>query len=236
MFMSKLRGTKQKNRIWWILVVVVLGFSLVGSYAVWTGGGNIPTNSNQSTPNNVVDQKAAAEQTIKDTKSSIQAIETRLKATKDPEEIGSLNLALGNYHYDIAQSYTFELNKQTEGVNEFKQATVAYDAAVKYDAKDADMRVDYATAAMYSGQNELAKAQFEEAIKINPKHLNSRNNYAVFLFQSEKKYPEALAQLAVAQELAKGDKAAEARVSQLMSAIQAEVNKPATTTNTTYSK
>jgi tetratricopeptide (TPR) repeat protein len=235
MFMSKLRGTKKNNRIWWILVVVVLGFSLVGSYAVWTGGGNIPTSGTQSTPNNVVDQKAVAEQTIKDSKASILAIETRLKTSKDPKEIGSLNLALGNYHYYMAQIYSFQLNKPTEGATEFKGATDAYNLATQYDPKNADLRTDYATAAMYSGQNELAQAQFEEAIKIDAKHLNSRLNYSVFLFQALKKYPEALAQVAVAQQLAKGNAEAEARASQLLTAIQTEASKPATTTESTYS-
>lgn len=238
MFMNKLRGTKKDNRIWWIVVVLVLGFGLVGSYAVWTGGGNIPTANPQGTQNTKQDAKAIAEKNIADTKSTVSQIEARLKNAKDPKEVGSLNVALGNYHYDMGQTYVFQLNKMTEGVTEFIAATKAYLEAVKYDAKNADLRVDFATAAMYSSQNDLAQQQFEEAIKIDPKHLNAHYNYGIFLANSLKKYPEALAQLSIAKDIAKSsnNSAFLDRIAQVKTAVETEMKNPVgkSTSQSTY--
>lgn len=231
MFMTKLRSTKHNNRIWWIIVVVVLGFGLVGSYAVWTGGGSISSSNNvQPNANTKVDKKAEAEKSIVDQRNSIAQIVTRLKTAKDAQEIGSLNLALGNYHYDIGQVYTFQLQKDKEGAAEFKLAADAYKEAVKYDTKNADLRVDYATTAMYSSQNDLAKEQFEEAIKIDAKHLNAHFNYAVFLANALEKYPEALAQLTISKQIATDTKNKDYldRIDQVTVAVEAAAKKPVT--------
>ncbi len=56
---------------------------------------------------------------------------------------------------------------------EYRQALDVYAQGIRNDSRNAELRFGYGTALRGSGQNEKALAQFEEALKIDPKQVGS---------------------------------------------------------------
>jgi len=83
----------------------------------------------------------------------------------------------------------------------YKQAVDVYAQGIKNDGQNADLRFGYGTALRGTGQNEKALAQFEEALKIDPKNAGAMVGKASVYYELGN-VPEAFRLLTRASELA----------------------------------
>lgn len=115
---------------------------------------------------------------VQDLQSTIKTLEGRLTARPDN---ASLLVELGNARYDLGVLQLFDLGQEEEGKGVLAQAVTAYQQALDQDPNNVAVRVDMATAAFYCGQNDVARAGFEQALEIEPDYINAHLNYGVFL-------------------------------------------------------
>lgn len=152
-----------------IILVFCLIFGLLGSYLVW-----------QSPPVN--DQPTMAEDLLL---AEVKEMEEKLltyqeKVEADPENLTAW-IGKANLEYDFG-NLLYEVEDYENGTNYFKQATESYQQALKYEPENIKLITDLATAAMRSWQDELAEANFQKAIALDPNFLDARVNYGFYLY------------------------------------------------------
>lgn len=105
----------------------------------------------------------------------------------------SLLTKLANAYYNLAILYslTEESEKATES---FGEAMDTYGKALELEPENVNLRVDRAVAASYAGEADVAEAEFQKAIELDPQHALARYQYGVFLYYVADKPEEALAQ------------------------------------------
>lgn len=182
---------KQHGFFAWVLVVLIIIAMVASGGSMFFSGSGVPssdTNTSTNATNSVADYQAQ--------KVRIAAMAQQAKA--DPGNI-PLQSALGNGYYDLG------IAAQKVAPNEiqasFKQAVEAYQNVLKTN-KDPNVMADMATAAFYSGDNDLAEKSFKEALAIKPDFYNGLVNYGVFLSQTKQDWAGALIQWQKAQNLA----------------------------------
>jgi len=205
---------KQQRKFAIVLVVVICIAMVVSGGSMFFSGSSVPpTNSNTPTnaPNSAADYQAL--------KVRIAAIAEQGKA--DPSNIPLQN-DLGNEYYDAgvaAQSVA-----PTEAQGNFKHAVEAYQNVLKTN-KDPNVMVDMATAAFYSGDNDLAEKTFKEALTLKPDFYNGLVNYGVFLADTKQDLAGAITQWQKAQSLAPNS-SEKARMGTLISQAQSQLKAP----------
>lgn len=95
-----------------------------------------------------------------------------------------------NVEYSLG-SLMYDTGKSEEGVKYFSDATESYQEALKYNGDDVYIRNDLASVAYYSGKYDLAETNFKKAIELDPKYVNARVNYGLFLYDIKKDYEGA---------------------------------------------
>lgn len=96
----------------------------------------------------------------------------------NPNDI-QLQQDLGNSYYDLGTAARTEA--PNEAKSDYIQATVYYQNVLKT-KQDINVLTDMATAAFYSGQNDLAEKSYQEAIKQNPNFQQALFNYGVYQY------------------------------------------------------
>lgn len=96
-----------------------------------------------------------------------------------------------NVEYSLG-SLMYDTGKSEEGVKYFSDATESYQEALKYNGDDVYIRNDLASVAYYSGKYDLAETNFKKAIELDPKYVNARVNYGLFLYDIKKDYEGAI--------------------------------------------
>jgi tetratricopeptide (TPR) repeat protein len=178
------RNSSRSNLVWivaGVLVVVFVGGILLTLFS-------LPEAQNK--PEGNIEQSNTAER-ISLLTGEIDKLQSRLE--EDTSNTGLL-LALANSQYDLGAIYLFEMEQVTEGTDWFDRAVASYQKALQQEPENIEARVDMATAAFYTGQNELARAAYEQAIALAPTFAHARFNYAMFLFYSVGDYQGAIDQ------------------------------------------
>ncbi|MHB8076778.1 tetratricopeptide repeat protein [Desulfosporosinus fructosivorans] len=106
----------------------------------------------------------------------------------NPNDI-PLQQDLGNAYYDLAT--VAQEVAPNEVIENYNQA-IKYYQNVLNTKKDINVLTDMATAAFYSGQNDLAEKSFNEALIENPDFQQALFNYGVFLLETKKDYSSAI--------------------------------------------
>lgn len=181
---------RKNNKTIFLIFTPLLAVGLVLSFTIWSSPQ--PANNQGGTSGNTASRTASAQQNIiQKMLTDIRQYEQALKANPDNTTI---LVDLGNKAYDLGAEYLFELQNVEKGTKYFKKATEAYQKVVELGAADANVMTDLATAAMYSGQNELAEEFFKKAIETDAEHINSKVNYGYFLAFVKQEYDKALEQ------------------------------------------
>jgi len=171
---------KKKNRqIKAIIITILLTLVIVGSgaYGYFSGGTSQPSTSTPS---------SSANSDYNSSKDQVTVLSQKLKS--NPNDI-LLQQDLGNAYYDLATV------AQKAAPNEAKDD---YFLAIKYyqnvlnTKQDINVLTDMATAAFYSGQNDLAEKSFKEALVERPDFTQAMFNYGVFLSEIKKDYSTAI--------------------------------------------
>ena len=186
------RLKKKQQRIFATILAVLISVAMIGSAVVgYFAGGGIPSvNSNGST------KTTSAAENYQAQKARIEAMVQQAKT--DPGNV-PLQSALGNEYYDAGMAALDVAPTEAQG--NFKHAIEAYQNVLKTN-KDPNILVDMATAAFYSGDNDLAEKTYQEALALKPDSYNALGNYGIFLSQAKKDWAGALTQWQKAQTLA----------------------------------
>lgn len=184
MIMRSIRNKRRAFKIPMIIFTVALSISLVGLFTY----SPIEVNPNQEF------NESSEIQSMLDMK---RQLEQALKLDPDNEE---LHVNLGNLLYDLGIHYA-SAGDNVKANRYLKEATVPYLKALEIKPSLIGARVDLATAAYYSGQNDLAEEHFVKAIEQDPSFINGRINYGHFLLYAQGDKDGALEQWNKAMEL-----------------------------------
>ncbi|KJR44159.1 TPR domain protein [Desulfosporosinus sp. I2] len=99
------------------------------------------------------------------------------KLSSNPNDI-SLQQDLGNAYYDLA---TIARKVAPNEAREDYIQAIKYYQNVLNTKQDINVLTDMATAAFYSGQNDLAEKSYKQALKESPDFTQAYFNYGVFL-------------------------------------------------------
>jgi tetratricopeptide (TPR) repeat protein len=120
------------------------------------------------------------------------------QAEIDPENV-PLQTALANEYFNAG--FAAREVAPAESQENFKKAVEVYQSVLKLN-KEPNIMVNMATAAFYSGNNDLAENTYKEAISLNSESYDALVNYGVFLSLAKNDWAGALAQWQKAQTLA----------------------------------
>lgn len=168
---------KRNMRIPFLILTVVIGVGLVGSFTIW------------SLPPEVLNPQPAAPAAEPSAAAAVQEQEMQFTTTiRQLEQATKLNpdnfdlwLQLGNNYYELGNFYFLTSGDPARGSQEFARAVAAYQKALELQPAKVDVRVDMATAAYLAGQSDVAEQNFQQALQDNPDHLIAHLNYGVFL-------------------------------------------------------
>ncbi len=179
MFMDSLRRAKNKHRGILILIVVLLSISVVASFAVM-GSSSLFRNSGSNDANSPEQLQLQAE-------AILSAIEEAEAATGERDFTANSNLA--GLYASLTGVY------QQLGDEQFK--TAAASAAQYYQAcldtapaelnatGKANILVQKAASLYLTGDLEGARADYQQALEIDPENWNSIYGYSMFLMDTE---------------------------------------------------
>ena len=185
---------KKQQRIFATILAVFISVAMIGSAVVgYFVGGGIPSPSADSGGST---QTSSATANYQAQKVRLGALTQQAKA--DPGNV-QLQTSLGNEYYDAGVAAQEVAPTEVQG--NFKHAVEAYQLVLKTN-KDPNIMVDMATAAFYSGDNDLAEKTYKEALVLKPDSYNALGNYGIFLSQAKKDWAGALTQWQKAQTLA----------------------------------
>ncbi|MBS4032563.1 MAG: tetratricopeptide repeat protein [Clostridiales bacterium] len=143
---------------------------------------------------------------------------------KDPNNEYFLT-ALGDSYFDLGVAYS-EAKKDDKASESFAMAIEPYGKVLEAKPEKVDVRVDMAVSAFWSGNHELAAAEFEEAIAIDPKHVKAHFNYGVFLFYGLNKPADAIKRFEEVLELGSNDPGLIATTQFLMANAEDQLKNP----------
>lgn len=126
---------------------------------------------------------------IGDLEYQIQQYESSLE--KSPNNVFVLT-ELGNSYYGLGMIYS-SMNDEVKAKETFGKAVEPYGKVLEVNPENVNVRVDRAVSAFWSDNFELAAAEFEKSIEIDPTHAKAYFNYGIFLYLGELKSDEALA-------------------------------------------
>lgn len=207
-----MKKMKKMHRVFAGILIGVISIAMIGSYfAVYFGSSGLPSNNSNTSTNQA------------NTAADYQASKARLadlaaRAKGDPSNI-QLQTDLGNEYYDAglaAQSIA-----PTEAPENFKHAVEAYQTVLKTN-QDPNVMVDMATAAFYSGNNDLAEKTFQEALTLKPGFYNALVNYGIFLSEAKQDLAGAIAEWQKAENAAP-DSSEKAQIAALISQAQSQL-------------
>ena len=207
---------KKTQRFYATILTVLISIAMIGSgfLGYFFNTGTPQAGTTNTTANSAADYQAK--------KAQIEAMVQQAKV--DPGNV-PLQTALGNAYYDAGVAA--EQVAPTEMQENFKHSVEAFQIVLKTN-KDPNVMVDMATAAFYSGQNDLAEKTYKEAIVLKPDSYNALGNYGIFLSQAKNDWAGALTQWQKAQPLAQNS-ADQARIKTLISQAQSQLKaNPAT--------
>ena len=158
-----------------IVLIILLTTCLVGAGAEYFFGGtsSIPSSSSSNSD-------------YSSFKSQVNALNQQVKS--NPNDI-SLQQDLGNAYYDLAA--VAQTVAPTEAREDYMLA-IKYYQNVLNTKQDINVLTDMATAAFFSGQNDLAEKSFKEALTQKPDFQQAMFNYGVFLSEVKKDYSTAI--------------------------------------------
>lgn len=174
---------KKKNKF--VLAVISLAaLGLVLTSALGTIGlTSLGRNPNPS-PNNQGTTGAIA-----DLEYQIEQYQSSLE--KSPNNIFVLT-ELGNSYYALGMNYS-AMYREDKAKESFSKAVEPYGKVLETNPDNVNVRVDRAVSAFWSDNFELAEAEFEKSIEIDPTHAKAYFNYGIFLYLGQLKSNEALA-------------------------------------------
>ncbi|TGE33986.1 hypothetical protein [Desulfosporosinus sp. Sb-LF] len=182
---------KKQQRVFATILAVLISVAMIGSAVVgYFVGGGVPPGTNSST------KTTSATEDYQAKKARVEAMAQQAKT--DPGNV-PLQSALGDGYYDAGMAALDVAPTDAQG--NFKHAVEAYQNVLKTN-KDFNVVVDMATAAFYSGDNELAEKTYKEALVLKPDSYNALGNYGIFLSQAKKDWAGALTQWQKAQSVA----------------------------------
>lgn len=184
MLLRGIRKYRRAARIPLIIMVVMISVSLVGSYIIW---------QSPSVSNPVGGNQTSLPESLRN---NIRLYQQALKT--NPEDVNLL-IALGNSQYDLG-AYYFDIQDFEEGKSFFKAAVSSYQKALEKVPENINVRVDLATAAFYCQEYDLAEKHFKKALEQNPRFLNARLNYGIFLLNARNDREGAIQQWQAALE------------------------------------
>lgn len=162
-----------------VVITILLALSLVGAgtYGYFSG---TPSSSPSSTPS------SSGNNDYNSLKNRVNALTQQVRS--NPNEI-SLQQDLGNAYYDLGTAA--RTAAPNEAKEDFIQATKYYQNVLNT-KQDINVLTDMATAAFYSGQNDLAEKSYKEALTERPDFTQALFNYGVFLSEIKKDYATAI--------------------------------------------
>ena len=166
---------KKSQQITAIVIAVLITISIVGAGVYGYFYGSPSPNSSSSTNS--------------DYSSFRNKVDTlNQKVRSNPNDI-PLQQDLGNAYYDLAT--VVQKDAPNEAIEDYNQA-IKYYQSVLNTKQDINVLTDMATAAFYSGQNDLAERSFKEALIHNPDFQQALFNYGVFLSEIKKDYDTSI--------------------------------------------
>jgi tetratricopeptide (TPR) repeat protein len=204
---------KKSLRIFAGILAVFVSIAMVGSgLLVFFFRGDETTSGSSAS---AMAAKAAADYQAQ--KLSIDAMVQQAKV--DPENI-PLQKALGNEYYKAGVAAQ---NVAPAEVQEnFKRAAEVYQNVLKTE-KDINIMATLATAAFYSGDNDLAEKSYQEALALKPDFFIALVNYGIFLSQAKQDWAGALNQWQKALPLAQNSSNQE-QIQAMIDQAQSELN------------
>ncbi|WP_088227584.1 hypothetical protein [Desulfosporosinus sp. FKB] len=163
-----------------IMIASLLIFSLAGAGAYGYFKGSSSGNSSAAS------SASSANSDYTSLKGRVNQLTQQVRS--NPNEI-QLQQDLGNAYYDLGTAA--RTAAPNEAKNDFVQATKYYQNVLQ-SKQDINVLTDMATAAFYSGQNELADMSYQKAIHENPDFQQALFNYGVFTYQIKKNYAAAI--------------------------------------------
>lgn len=170
---------KKKKLVSAVIIFAVLGLVLTSAL------GTIGLASLRREPNPTT-QGAGA---IADLEYQIEQYETSLE--KSPNNVFVLT-ELGNSYYALGMNYS-STSQEDKSKESFGKAVVPYGRVLEINPDNVNVRVDRAVSAFWSDNFEVAEAEFEKAIEIDPTHAKAYFNYGIFLYLGQLRTAEALA-------------------------------------------
>lgn len=164
---------RKNNKIIFMVLTPMLAVGLVLSFTIWSSPTMNTSNQGQRGQGAPVQQDDKVVEML----TNIRRYEQALKNNPDNY---SMLVDLGNGTYDIGELYSKQ-QQNDKAITYFTKATEAYKKALEIGEPNANIATDLATAAMYSGQYDLAEEYFQVAMETDKNHVVSRMNYGVFL-------------------------------------------------------
>ncbi len=215
MVMQKIRRSKKKMRVPLIIMVAVLGFGLIASFAKWSSPDTNNDNASGQT-------QITPDQQIKNLQLSIDSLGKNLESKpKDYNLLRSLadvrNQQAGLY----AQAGNEEKSKEVfaKAIENYLMSLDNAPAELTAQGK-AEILVKAAYCASSSNQTGTAGALYQKAIEMAPEDFNSRSQYVVFLALYHQDIKAAKAELTKYKALLKKDDERIAQADQLMKVLE----------------
>jgi cytochrome c-type biogenesis protein CcmH/NrfG len=170
--LQAIRRGKRKMRIPLIIMVAMLAFGLVGSYAIWSSP-NIDNAQKDVDPQAMVDNLQI----------SIDQYEKDL--AKNPTDFTILK-SLGEVRSQQGGFY-LQLNDREKSQEVFAKGLENYLLAIEHAPEElnnqgqADLMVAAAYCASNGGQENTAGPLYQKAIQLTPEDFSARSNYVIFL-------------------------------------------------------
>lgn len=213
--LSNIRRSTKKNKLFYLILAIVLSVGLVGSFAIWSSpdvSQNNISKENQQAPE---DGQIAEPQTLL---AEVEKCEKLLQ--NDPGNQETL-LQLGRTRYYLG-NYYLNSNEMEKAIPHFRQAVSVFQQAMEKDPQNVDLRIDLGTAAFLSGQEQIAEQNFQKAIELDPSSADAHYKYGIFLMQ-KKDFAGAIKQWNTVLELKPGE-LAEQQVQSLIQKARQELN------------
>jgi len=173
--------TKKNIRLALIIMTVVLGIGLVGSFAIWS----LPAPT----------QPKSGEKAEQDSAQEYEGLMKNIKGYKEmlkdnPDNVEVLK-KLGNAYYDLGVRKLMEGQDIETAVDSLKQSLAAYERALELKPGDIELEIQAATAAFYTGDKEDAETHFRKALEIDPESVEARISYGQFLLYGKNDFKGA---------------------------------------------
>jgi len=181
---------RKKQRVLAIIMTAVMIFAMVGAtvfsyfFGAYQYAEEQPATGSQNTENT----QPAPQDGYPELKQLVAELNQQLEA--EPDNI-DLWTDLGNAYYDLAVA-ALEANPE-EVADDLHQAVDVYQYVLQ-SRQDVNVMLDLATAAYYLGDDALAEASFQDALKEQPNNYYALYNYGMFLHDAKQDLTGAIEQ------------------------------------------